>query len=565
MNEAPTTDSQTGAPASTGAGARPLIWIALAIALAPLVIGGFPQGSDWLYELVRVSEYRSALADGQLPPAWASNLYAGYGSPIFLFYAPLFLFVASVLGAASGSVLFGTSAALLLFGVIAVVAAGRLATAAVGGEPTAAVRVGIYLYVLHPYLIADLLLRNANAEFAALCLAPLPLTGLLLAEKRPARAIWIVGGGLALVVLTHNLTALVVQALLMLGGVLLYGLRRPRALGSVLCGVFWGLALSAFFWVPAMALKHLVRPGDLLSGKFDFHNQFVSPLSVFGYGEIYGAGLLPACVLAMGAVVAWRALDGRSSDRRLLLLCLGGAAALILMTTRLSSPIWETVPLLAYFQFPWRMQGPLALLTALIGVLVFAEVCRRWPARVVRPAELVIFTLCILNALPQLVAYQRLPSTVRADIEVALTPDGIRSAVHSATVGNEYLPQAARMRNAAELRAQGDPIAASSGLMQLDVLRNSGTDGEIRLIAAEPTGVELRRWSFPDWRVELDGRPADARATPAGTLGLELPPGTHELSLAYRPPPIRRITTWISLAALLGPLVWWIGRALRPR
>jgi uncharacterized membrane protein len=68
------------------------------------LVRGFPAGHDWSYELVRVAEYAHALADGQVPPYWASNLYTGYGSPVFLFYAPLFVFLASFTSFIVGSV-----------------------------------------------------------------------------------------------------------------------------------------------------------------------------------------------------------------------------------------------------------------------------------------------------------------------------------------------------------------------------------------------------------------------------------------------------------------------------
>ena len=55
-------------------------WVALAISCAPLLLGGFPQGHDWSFELVRVAEYRAALGAGQLPPYWAENLYP-YSTP----------------------------------------------------------------------------------------------------------------------------------------------------------------------------------------------------------------------------------------------------------------------------------------------------------------------------------------------------------------------------------------------------------------------------------------------------------------------------------------------------
>src|SRR5882757_752289 len=71
---------------------------------------GAPLGHDFEFELVRVAAYAHAWQDGQLPPYWGGDLYAGYGSPIFLFYGHVYLAIASVLstlthGYALGSLL----------------------------------------------------------------------------------------------------------------------------------------------------------------------------------------------------------------------------------------------------------------------------------------------------------------------------------------------------------------------------------------------------------------------------------------------------------------------------
>ena len=70
----------------------------------PLAIYGVPRGHDWSHELVRVAQIQAAFEDGQLPPAWAPDLYHGWGSPIFLFYAPLFATLASLAAGLLGSV-----------------------------------------------------------------------------------------------------------------------------------------------------------------------------------------------------------------------------------------------------------------------------------------------------------------------------------------------------------------------------------------------------------------------------------------------------------------------------
>ena len=279
-----------------------LPWLAACAACAPL-LRGFPQGHDWSFELVRIAEYGRALAQ-QWPPAWAENLYGGYGSPIFLFYAPLYAFGSSVLGSLVGSIPWGAVLMLVLGAAFAVHSMRRLALLATGSA--AAARVAAVSYVLHPYLICDALLRNANAEYLALCIAPAVAAALLELRTRPGPGACWLAGSLALLVLAHNLTALFVTGMLIVAAGALYW-RAPRSLWLGLAGgLGLGLALAAFFWLPALVLTPLIRSDDLLVGKFDFHRQFPDVLSLFGYARFYAAGLLPLAVLGAGVAAARR-------------------------------------------------------------------------------------------------------------------------------------------------------------------------------------------------------------------------------------------------------------------
>ena len=49
-------------------------YLAALISCAPLIVGGFPQGHDWAFELARVAEFSHALDEGQFPPHCAPKL-----------------------------------------------------------------------------------------------------------------------------------------------------------------------------------------------------------------------------------------------------------------------------------------------------------------------------------------------------------------------------------------------------------------------------------------------------------------------------------------------------------
>jgi hypothetical protein len=68
----------------------------------------------------------------------------------------------------------------------------------------AASRIAIYFFILNPYLLGDKLLRNANAEYTALCLLPLTLYGLLVIGRRLRTGSLILSISLALTITAHT-------------------------------------------------------------------------------------------------------------------------------------------------------------------------------------------------------------------------------------------------------------------------------------------------------------------------------------------------------------------------
>src|SRR5262245_17109039 len=59
---------------------------------APALVAGHSARKD----LARLVEFDTAIRAADFFPAWSPDLYAGYGSPIFQFYAPLAYYATEV-------------------------------------------------------------------------------------------------------------------------------------------------------------------------------------------------------------------------------------------------------------------------------------------------------------------------------------------------------------------------------------------------------------------------------------------------------------------------------------
>jgi hypothetical protein len=539
-----------------------LVWLAFVIAVWPL-LRGFPLGHDWLYELVRAAQYKEALAQGQLPPVWAPDLYAGFGSPIFLFYAPLFSAATALAASLLSDLARAASAVLIGAAGIAAFSMHRLVRAAVP-EHASGARVAACFYVLHPYLLCDALLRNADAEYLALALAPLPLAGLLAAAGRPRAAALRIALGLALVVLAHNLTALWVLTLLLGGALLLPG--RPahgRAWTPCVAGIGLGLALSAGFWIPALSLADRVQAEALLTGKFDFHRQFPPLASAFGYARFFGVGLLTPLVW-LGAAAALVSGGLERGERRLLLLVLAASAAFLGLLLPASTPLWESLPLLAYYQFPWRFLGPLALLSALAAGIAFPRLLRPLSRRARAGAELAAVALCIANALPHLLHSRPLSANVRERLPGVLAPESIRAQGLRATVGDEYLPRTARPPETGNGTLLG-PVVGPAGVFEFRVLRDRGTEVELEFTRGAEGRLELRRFAFPGWQVELDDVPVAALISTRGALVVPVTRDARRLVARLQATPLVQGARAVSALAAGVWLLLLLGPRLRSR
>ncbi|MGR9086431.1 MAG: hypothetical protein ACU841_05070 [Gammaproteobacteria bacterium] len=523
----------------------------------PYLLQGYPQGDDAVMGLIRVKEFQLALADHQFPPYWAGNLYGGYGSPIFLFYAPLYMFVATLCYLLTGSIIGGSMLAITGLTVIGAAGMYLLVQEALADRSQlsqCAARIAVYLFVLNPYLISDRIIRIANSEFAALCLAPIAFYGLIRIKRDPLSGSLILAAGLALVILAHNLTAMTVMAMLLALSILLYRDAVSHRLGWFIGGgLLLGLLLAVFFWLPVLYYKSLTHTEQLTQGIVDFHGHFKPLIAFFTNSDYFSMGLLNLWILVKSAQILW---SGRRSGQkpvriRLAEACLLFAPVFIFLQTRLSLPLWDRIPYLALYQFPWRMMGPLAIVISILAGLLFPVYYRGNRYKSLKKLELTVFLLCTVNALPNLYANEALSEFFIEKFVSSYETGRIRTLILTSTEVDEYLPKSAKIRLEHFARDDAPLILNAPAGAEVSVLDESGTGIVLEATAALPVRIELKRWFFPDWKATVNGMEHPVAVSDNGLLSVDIPPGHSRISLKLHPPILRRVGVRISLVAVL--------------
>lgn len=553
---------------------------ALVPALVPLALAGMPATHDGLLHVQRLIAVEAAVRQGAPFTRWLPDLAYGYGQPLLLYYAPLAYLpalVARLLGAGFvASVELATGLALVL-SALAMYLLARSFAGRLGACASAVV------YGLLPYQLVDIYVRGALAESWAFVWLPVSAWCMELAW-RDGRRRWSVGLALSLagLVLTHNVTALLfLPALAELAAIRYwYDSRRAgRVWWPPVAALGLGLALSAWFWLPAIAERGLVQITEMIEPElftsFFLRNwppfrldplyDYQRPVSVvLGYPIFWPQlGLMQLLVTLAGAAGVARARTTHGGIAIWAgLLVVGG----ILLQVGPAARLYDVVPLLAFVQFPWRLLALVGLGSAILAGLFVETVSARADVRSIAAAVVVVGA--IVTAVGRLQ-----PETVPVD-ERSLSSETIERIELAdyglgTTHSGEYLPVSSGQRNAARFRktmldaggagSRAAPATPSElRVGQLDWRPNRIT---VAVDAAAPDRLTLHQFAFPGWTVRLDGAAVPVEAAgPVGLLAVDVPAGRHVVEVRWSLTPLRAAAAAVSLLGIVALALLAAGR-----
>lgn len=333
-------------------------------AVKPLFISGFfPMHDDT--QVARVFEMGKMLESGVFPVRWVPDLGYGYGYPIFNFYAPLAYYAGATFMLLRFDALIATKL-MMASGVILAGIFMYLLSRKFFGELGGIVSGLFYLYA--PFHAVDIYVRGDVAEFWAYAFIPLAFLGIY------RNNILIGSIGFAAIILSHNLTAMMIAPFLMIAILLnCYTAYRKKKLFVIRYSLFivlLGITLSAFYWVPALFEMKTTNIMSQIGGGADFRDHFVCVgqlwTSQWGFG-----GSAKGCIDGMSfmigklhialALLSISILIYLKFKRKhfnniyyLSIYSIAGFLISIFLMLDISRFLWELIPSMAFFQYPWR-------------------------------------------------------------------------------------------------------------------------------------------------------------------------------------------------------------------
>ncbi|MCS7282466.1 MAG: glycosyltransferase family 39 protein, partial [Anaerolineae bacterium] len=534
-----------------------LWWIPARAAIGPTMV----CGDDMLLHLLRVVQIDHLWSQGILYARLAPDMGWGFGYPVFNFYPPLSYYVALLIARLSFGIPLGVRIAQALTFLLAGLGVYSL-TRDFFREEAALVAGIAAMYA--PYVAYNPLYRGAMPEAMGWVLLPWAWWAVGRAV-RTGRKGWFAAGTLLFgaLLITHSVGAVVGTPL-----VSLYALmealsrsslpRRRRLLTAVLI-VGLGLGLSLFFWIPAQAERPLVQ---LERVPYGFPGGYRSHFFSLGYTVFAWEPVRPDLIntyppRSLGLVSVLLGLPGlmglfRFPDSRRRQVAFFGAVFLLstLMALPVSGPIWEAVPFLHNFQFPWRFLGPAALsLSVLVGTTAELLARFRWRGFAV---ALIVLAL-VLADLGWLRNVRYCPGWDRVSIESLWAYEHVGGGV--GTSGGEFLPRLVQSRPPYSAGDIFEPTSLPEGAV-LQMGKTGPFFAEAWVESPEPSRITVNRFHYPGWRAWVDGQ--EVEVTPEagwGRLTFPVPAGRHHIVVRFGETPLRLAADVLSALSLLAMVV----------
>lgn len=572
-------------------GNRRTLWLALLLAipaLLPLAAPGyFLEAHDARHSIFFLVEFDQAVHDGALWPVWGPDHAVGFGYPLWLLYAPLAYFIAEgfhLLGLGFAASVKATWALCFIIGALGMYRLGRR-----WWGPTGALIASV-AYTYAPYHLAQIYVRGALAEFAALAWFPWVLLAFAKLWDAPGarRTAW-AALSLGILLLTHTVSTLIFIPLL--GGFLLLwavqtwrnkqdaGAPAPGpALAWTFVALLGGGMLAAIFLLPMLGERNYIVQTQWVSNTYDYRQHFVylaqffDPRWGYGYsvpgagdGMSFQVGILTFIAAAMAALAALRRSLGDFPRRaEALYLAFATAVALFAMTPAARS-LWDILPLVDLVQFPWRLLSLVVVTLALLAGAGGSWLDGRYAHGDTPGGVAYAFTLGLALAS---FAYTRpvlLPLQPRDESPVAVLDFELEHPdMRGMTRWSERLPANEDSPLIAQYLA-GEPlqraaIAAGRGEILSQTAGAASAFAQVR--ADSDMTLRFYTYYFPGWRATVDGVPAEITPEqPNGLITLRLPPGDHDVRLRFGATPLRAIGAALSLGALAAIIaLWFWGR-----
>jgi len=444
------------------------------------------------------------------------------------------------------------------------------------------------LFTFFFYRTITIYIRGAWAEFFAMSILPLVFLGLdNIYRNKNLKSILLFSINLALLILAHPLIAF--PAFFYIGlffiYYFIYSKNRWLFLKNFLIGVFFGLSLSAFFWLPSIIEKQYTLVDTILTHELaNYKIHFIYPIqlwfSPWGYGGSI-AGPFDGISFQLGKIhifltafsllvfLFYFFIKKERESLKIYLFLFFLLLFSLFMSVTYSQFIWDKIQYLWYLQFPWRFMTFTGIFISLIagaGVYYLGKLINADSGvkkALFNLGIIIIIFITIIKYITyskthNLKSYdeKKLTSFEEISWRVSKTsfefsPVGIKTAKTALGTTTIGLSKKDLTKNSFDILSLNKKEVAVRQTL------NKFSKKEFEINSTKPVEFRLNTFNFPGWQASLDGRLIKIiDNNDYKLITVNVPKGNHKLYFVFRDTMVRKIGNIISLIAIILTLIF---------
>lgn len=525
-----------------------LISIATVVAFAclaglPLLKKGLPPTHDGEYHVIRFYEFDKVLRSGVLYPRWAPDLNYGYGVPLFNYVYPLPNYVASLLH------LFGISFidGLKLQMFFATILGGIFFYLWIKGFwGNLGGIVSSVFYIFSPYRFVDIYIRGSVGEVWALAFFPAFLWAITRYMQDKQKIFFILSSiFLSLIIFSHNILALMffIFSIFYIVFFIYQDKNKKYSILNTFYIILLGLGISAIFWLPAIYESKYVTGLQIFDVTVHFPELYQLLIPTWGSG-FSGAGLqnelsfqigvanLIGVFLSLIAMII-QIIRKQKVFFYTIFFLVWFIFTLFLMID-ISKPVWKMVPLMNYFQFPWRLLSLEILFASFLAGSIFS-LRLNW-------IKLPIFLFLFFLSFGLGIGYTKPVYYHNRNDNYYITRSNFIDGTNSPgdVFNTIWFNQ--------NLKKQNTRIILDKGKLESSIIKPTVHRYFVSVVSESNAIVNIAY--FPNWTVFIDQKKITTRQDSNGLISFIVPSGKHLIEIKFGDTPIRTIANFVSLATL---------------
>lgn len=528
-----------------------LVFIFSFISVAPLVTNkGFPPSHDGEYHIVRFYEFDKTLRDGNFFPRWAPDFNQGFGIPLFNYVYPLPNYIASFFHFFGISFIDSFKLSMFFASVIGGIFFylwSKEFWGDLGGL------VSSVFYTFSPYHFVDVYIRGSIGEVWSLALFPIFLWSITIAFKKEKKCfIFLSAIFLALIVLSHNILAtMFFPFALSYMILLLYFVKNKRFyIKQIMFIIFLSLSLSSIFWLPALAETKFTEGLRIfkIEETFPEFYQYFFPSWGSGFADSplgiqmsFQIGIANLLVVFVSFIIFFSYLKKKNEDKTIAGFFLLWFIFILYLMNKSSLFIWEKMPLMNYFQFPWRFLSIEILITSFLAGYILKII----------PSKLLAFIMVIFVFLLGIGYAKPAYFHNRQDNYYITRSNFIDGTNSPANFFNTIW-----MNRDFEKQKQKINLNNCDGFLKINQINSTVYNFVISL--KKDCKIKINTAYFPGWTSYIDGQYLKTEPDENGLITFPIKRGNHLVEVKFLDTFVRKLALFWSLSALILLLVLFI-------